>query len=615
LARTKRFLTVAALTTMLVPAVSLYQPAPASAADFADPAFQSTWTRTDKLVADKTVVRSWYWGPTAGETKTERYAEGDGGTRKVQYFDKSRMEINDPKGDKNSPFFVTNGLLTVELISGKMQIGNNQYETRYAANIPLASDNDDTTAPTYASFTLIANSQLGDHPASNKTGQIINTYVNKAGITGRETAYEKYAAKYGFYNEETKHNIADKFWTFLNLSGPVVGADGKTTNGKLSDPWFYTTGFAISEPYWAKVKIAGKQEDVLIQLFQRRVLTYVPSQAAQWQVQMGNIGAHYYDWRYKNAGQQAYPNADIKPITVAEGQLGSKSNPIKMTFTPSTQASAITASGEPLAAMLSQVTGYSVKINILTSYAAVLTSMGADNTDIAWLAPLQYAVGHQKYGVKVILATVRLGSPTYPSVFITADPNVKTLADLKGKKFAFVDPLSASGYLYPLAALKNEGLYKTDPKEFFSDTVFAGSHPNVVTAVYNGSVAAGATFGGPLSPLTGLPTDARTTVSSTLKDVFSKVRIIGETQQIPNDTVSIRKGLTPEMEKQLQQGLLEVTTTQAGHNLLYNLYQIDDLTPVSDVFYDPLRQVAEDAGIVDFGVLVPPTPVPPTPKP
>ena len=55
------------------------------------------------------------------------------------------------------------------------------------------------------------------------------------------------------------------------------------------------------------MKIAGKQEDVLIQLFERRVLTYVPSFAPEWQVQMGNIGAHYYDWRYKNAGQQTFP--------------------------------------------------------------------------------------------------------------------------------------------------------------------------------------------------------------------------------------------------------------------------------------------------------------------
>jgi hypothetical protein len=56
----KRVLTVAALATLMMPVVSVYHATPAAAADFADPAFQQTWTRTDKLVADKAVVRSWY---------------------------------------------------------------------------------------------------------------------------------------------------------------------------------------------------------------------------------------------------------------------------------------------------------------------------------------------------------------------------------------------------------------------------------------------------------------------------------------------------------------------------------------------------------------------------
>ena len=220
MANNKRFLTLAALATLLVPAASVYQPAMAQAS-FGDVAFQSTWTRTDKPVADKTVVRSWYWGPTPGETKTEQYAEGAGGTRMVQYFDKSRMEINDPNGDKNDPFFVTNGLLTVELISGKMQVGNNAVRDPLSRpTFPWPRDNDDTNAPTYASFFLIANSPLGDHPALDRHGQVVIQNVNKAGIVAATAARRSTAAKYGFYNTETKHNIADKFWDFLNTPAP-----------------------------------------------------------------------------------------------------------------------------------------------------------------------------------------------------------------------------------------------------------------------------------------------------------------------------------------------------------------------------------------------------------
>src|SRR5436190_2752398 len=83
-----------------------------AASNFADPAFQKLWERTDSLVAVGTVKRSWLWGPQPNSGPLqEDYAEGAGGKRLVQYFDKSRMEINNPNGNKNDPFYVTNGLL------------------------------------------------------------------------------------------------------------------------------------------------------------------------------------------------------------------------------------------------------------------------------------------------------------------------------------------------------------------------------------------------------------------------------------------------------------------------------------------------------------------------
>ena len=62
--------------------------------------------------------------------------------------------------------------------------------------------------------------------------------------------------------------------------------------------WTFTTGLPISEAYWAQVRIAGKPETVLIQAFERRVLTYIPTYAPAWQVQMNNAGQQYYEWRY-----------------------------------------------------------------------------------------------------------------------------------------------------------------------------------------------------------------------------------------------------------------------------------------------------------------------------
>ena len=175
---------IAALAMLLAPLMA--GPAPARAADpagFADPAFQQVWQRTDAPVAAQKANRSWYWGPTPGATVLEPLRESPGGRRRVQYFDKTRMEINDPAGDKTSPWYVTNGLLAVELMTGRMQVGVNSFETRCPATIPLASDTNDATAPTYATF-----GKLMNQPKRDQTGQKALAVTDKAGAVSGDAA-------------------------------------------------------------------------------------------------------------------------------------------------------------------------------------------------------------------------------------------------------------------------------------------------------------------------------------------------------------------------------------------------------------------------------------------
>src|SRR5207249_960674 len=164
--------------------------------------------------------------------------------------------------------------------------------------------------------------------------------------------------------------------------------------------------------------------------------------------------------------------------------------------------------------------------------------MGAENVDIGWLAPFAYVLARDKFKTDVILASVRGGSKTYTGQIIThVDSGVTSIEGLKGKKFAFVDPGSASGYLYPSAYLLSKGI---DPKTAFSESIFAGGHDKVVIAVYNKQVDGGATFG---DSVPGQVTDARTLVQSTFPDVMDKIKVLGVTEPIPNDTVSVRAGL------------------------------------------------------------------------
>ncbi|MEO8288162.1 MAG: hypothetical protein ABI670_17175 [Chloroflexota bacterium] len=302
--KTNRLTLIAAMALPVLLSAGASYAAPTHVPEnFADEAFKNVWTRTDALVDNGSVKRSYYWGPIPGFTTSEDYAEGPNGKHLVQYFDKSRMEINNPNGDKTNPFYVTNGLLTNELITGRMQVGNNAFVDRYPAEINIASDGDDKNAPTYASFRGPIYSPMG----STRIGETIVDTINRDGFVGSDTTYSSYNVKYAFYEAATKHNIPDQFWTFLNNTGPVM-KDGKVVSARLNDPYFYATGYPIAEAYWANVKIAGVANTaVLIQPYERRVLTYVPTAPDGFKVQMGNIGQHYYAWRYSEAGKPQPP--------------------------------------------------------------------------------------------------------------------------------------------------------------------------------------------------------------------------------------------------------------------------------------------------------------------
>jgi hypothetical protein len=270
----------------------------ARAENFANSDFLKVWNRTDKQVADKPdgLGRSWVWGPQPFTTAlAEDYAETPGGKRVVQYFDKSRMEITNPNGDKTSAFYVTNGLLAIELITGRQQVGDNKFVDRAPAQIGVAGDPNDRTGPTYAALDRVRK------PAANdETGILVAGSIDRQGNTRFDVGDygNKWKVSYAYYEPTTKQNIAGPFWSFLTQQTTVLNDAGQSVQGKLFDPTFYATGLPITGAYWAQVNVGGQPKDVLIQAFERRVLTFTPTNSPAFQVEMGNIGKHYYEWRY-----------------------------------------------------------------------------------------------------------------------------------------------------------------------------------------------------------------------------------------------------------------------------------------------------------------------------
>ena len=302
------------LTGLVVMQLVILTALPVSAAgsgdySFASGAFRKVWERPDLPVAVQKVQRGFTWGPEGFAFLDEPYAETPGGKRLVQYFDKTRMEITNPAADSNGAYYVTNGLLVKEMVAGQVQLGDNKFENKVSSEIPVAGDPVGNPSPTYRSFKAVATLN-GDNKATQQTGNQVKTVIDQAGkVSQSDDLANKYQVKYTQFNAELGHNIPEPLWNFLNQQGTVY-QNNNYSNGLVFD-WIATMGFPITEAYWSQAVIGGNKKDVLIQLFERRVLTYTPDNEAAYKVEMGNVGQHYYKWRYPGQASVA-PYANFK---------------------------------------------------------------------------------------------------------------------------------------------------------------------------------------------------------------------------------------------------------------------------------------------------------------
>ncbi|MCF4996581.1 putative selenate ABC transporter substrate-binding protein [Pseudomonas syringae] len=145
---------------------------------------------------------------------------------------------------------------------------------------------------------------------------------------------------------------------------------------------------------------------------------------------------------------------------------------------------------EPLGAYLEQQLGMKVQFVPVADYPAVVEALATDRLDMAWLGGFTFVQARLKSPPehKVIPLVQREQDAQFTSKFITADPNVKSLADLKGKTFAFGSVSSTSGSLMPRYFMLKDGI---KPESYFSRVGYSGAHDATVAWVQAGKVDAG----------------------------------------------------------------------------------------------------------------------------
>jgi phosphonate transport system substrate-binding protein len=287
-------------------------------------------------------------------------------------------------------------------------------------------------------------------------------------------------------------------------------------------------------------------------------------------------------------------------------------------------AEAALAEQKPLADYLENYLGIRFEYTVGTSYNAVIESMRAGHTDCFTLGPFSYILAVQEAGAEALAVSVTANAdnpvydptlrPAYFSVISVKKGNgVTSLADLKDKEFAFVDPASTSGYLIPSSNIVAAGL---DPEKDMK-TIFAGSHPSAAIALWNDKVDGAATTE---TTLVNLAKEGQIDYCGFEDGTIGKDRTPEEIQAvydacpdgsivaiaysapIPNTPFCVSSSLPESLKQALKDALLDIKNQPELIAALGNWYTDPNIDqnlglPNLDAYYDPLREVATVLGL------------------
>ena len=161
----------------------------------------------------------------------------------------------------------------------------------------------------------------------------------------------------------------------------------------------------------------------------------------------------------------------------------------KVTAIPDESPTELARKAAPLVKYLEKTLGMKVEFTPVTDYAASVEALANKQVDLAWYGGFTFVQASVRSGGKVIPLVQREEDAKFRSVFITSDPAIKTLADLKGKNVSFGSQSSTSGHLMPRSFLLQANI---DPDKDFKRVAYSGAHDATIAAVVAGKVDAGA---------------------------------------------------------------------------------------------------------------------------
>jgi len=265
------------------------------------------------------------------------------------------------------------------------------------------------------------------------------------------------------------------------------------------------------------------------------------------------------------------------PALLTAPLLAQAANVLTVGLIPSEDSRAMIANSQKMMDQLAKALGMPVKPFVAADYNGVIEALRSKRLDVAYLGPFSYVLGATVADIEAfaVAETKKAGRTSYHSLVVAhKDSGIRTVADLKGRTFAFVDPSSTSGHLFPKAGLIKAGF---NPDKDFGRVIFSGSHDSNAVAVQNRKV------------------DAVTIADRILDAAIAKglakredLVVVWTSEPIPESPTVWRRDLDADLKKRIQAAFLEVKDVPWSDQ-----GELNGFHPTNDAAYDVIRETAK----------------------
>ncbi|KJK07506.1 putative selenate ABC transporter substrate-binding protein [Pseudomonas tussilaginis] len=264
--------------------------------------------------------------------------------------------------------------------------------------------------------------------------------------------------------------------------------------------------------------------------------------------------------------------------------LAQAADVLKVSAIPDEAPTELLRKFKPLGEYLEQKLGMKVEFVPVSDYPAVVEALATDRLDMAWLGGFTFVQVHLKSPTATPLVQ-REQDAKFTSKFITANPDIKSLADLKGKTFAFGSISSTSGSLMPrYFMLKNDNI---KPEAYFSRVAYSGAHDATAAWVQAGKVDAGVLNASVWDKL----------VASGKVDT-NKVKVFATTPSYYDYNWTVRGSLDPALKEKIKQAFLDLDPAKPADKAILDLQAASRFIATSPDNYKGIEEAARAAELL-----------------